>query len=70
MFMAGEHVWLFDLSKDLGERKNLAKERPQIVEQLKKEFAKWEAGLKQPLWPCREAPGNWEVDGVKLRTCI
>jgi arylsulfatase A-like enzyme len=70
MFMAGDQVWLFDLSKDLGERKNLAKERPEIVEQLKKEFAKWEAGLKQPMWPCREAQGNWEVDGVKLKICI
>ena len=70
MFMAGEHVWLFDLSKDVGEQKNLAKDRPQIVEQLKKLFATWEEGLKQPLWPCREAPGNWEVDGVKLRVCI
>jgi arylsulfatase A-like enzyme len=70
MFMAGDQVWLFDLSKDLGEQKNLAKERPEIVEQLKKEFAKWEAGLKQPMWPCREAQGNWEVDGVKLKICI
>ena len=25
MFMAGDQVWLFDLSKDLGEQKNLAK---------------------------------------------
>ena len=70
MFMAGEQVWLFDLSKDIGELKNLAKERPDIVEQLKKEFARWESGLKPPMWPCREAPGVWEVDGVKLRICI
>jgi arylsulfatase A-like enzyme len=70
MFMGGEQVWLFDLSKDLGEQKNLAQERPEIVEQLKKDFAKWEAGLKQPLWPCREAQGAWEVDGVRLKICI
>jgi hypothetical protein len=70
MFMAGDQVWLFDLSKDLGEQKNLAKERPEVVEQLKKEFAKWEGGLKQPMWPCREAQGNGEVDGVKLKICI
>ncbi|MEK7832257.1 MAG: sulfatase-like hydrolase/transferase, partial [Acidobacteriota bacterium] len=70
MFMAGEHVWLFDLSKDLGEQKNLASARPEIVRQLKTEFARWEAQLKQPIWPCREAQGNWEVDGVKLKICI
>ncbi len=70
MFMAGDQVWLFDLSKDLGEQKNLAKERPEIVEQLKKEFAKWEAGLKQPMWPCREAQGAWEFEGVRLKICI
>jgi arylsulfatase A-like enzyme len=70
LFKGGDHYWLFDLSKDIGELKNLAAARPEIVEQLKKEFARWEAQMKQPLWPCREAPGDWEVDGVKLRICI
>ena len=70
MFVGGDQVWLFDLSKDIGEQKNLAKERPDIVTQLKKDFAQWEAQLKQPLWPCREAQGNWELDGVKLKICI
>ncbi len=70
MFFNSDNVWLFDLSKDLGEQKNVAKEQPGVIEQLKKEFAKWEAQLKQPLWPCREAGGNWELDGVKLKICI
>lgn len=70
LFMGGEQVWLFDLSKDVGEQKNLAPERPDIVSQLKKDFATWEAQLKPPLWPCREAQGNWAVDGVKLKICI
>ena len=70
MFVGGDQVWLFDLSKDIGEQKNLAKERPDMVAQLKKDFAQWEAQLKQPLWPCREAQGNWELDGVKLKICI
>jgi hypothetical protein len=70
MFMAGDQVWLFDLSKDIGEQKNLARQRPEIVEQLKKEFARWEAQLKQPMWPCREAQGAWEFEGVRLKICI
>jgi arylsulfatase A-like enzyme len=70
LYKAGERYWLFDLSKDLGEKQNLADRHPEIVEQLKKEFRNWEAQLKQPMWPCREAPGDWVVDGVRLRTCI
>lgn len=70
LFKGGDHYWLFDLSKDIGEKKNLADQYPQVVAELKQELAKWEAQLKAPLWPCREAQGNWEVDGVKLKTCI
>lgn len=70
LFKGGYHYWLFDLSKDIGEQNDLAKDRPEIVDRLKKEFAMWEAQLKQPLWPCREATGNWEFDGVKLKICI
>lgn len=70
LFKGGDHYWLFDLSKDIAEQRNLADKYPGLVEQLKKELAKWEAQMKQPLWPCREAGGNWEVDGVKLKICI
>ena len=71
LFKGGDHYWLFDLSKDIGEQKNLAAARPEIVEQLKNELAKWEAQMKEPLWPCRKpAGGNWEIDGIKLDPCI
>lgn len=71
LFKGGDHYWLFDMSKDIGEQKNLAAQHPEIVEQLKKELAKWEAQMKDPLWPCRKAPGSiWEVDGIKLDICI
>ena len=66
----GDHYWLFDLSKDLSERQNLASKYPKVLEQLKSELVKWEAQMKQPLWPCREAAGDWAVDGVKLKICI
>ncbi len=70
MFMASDHVWLFDLSKDIGEQRNLAEQHPDIVEQLKKEFAEWESQLKQPMWSAREALGDWELDGVKIKIGI
>ena len=49
-----------DLSKDIGEQKDLAAARPEIAEQLKTEFSRWEAKMKEPLWPCRKPGGNWE----------
>ena len=70
LFKGGDQYWLFDLSKDVSEQRNVASQYRAVVEQLKSVLAKWEAQMKQPLWPCREAPGNWEVDGVKLKICI
>lgn len=70
LFKGGDSYWLFDLSKDVGEQKNLAEKHPQVVAELKKELEKWEARIKQPMWPCREANGEWVVDGVKLKICI
>ena len=43
---------------------------PEIVEQLKKEFDKWEAQMKEPLWPCRKPGGDWEFEGVNLDPCV
>ena len=70
LFKGGDHYWLFDLSKDLSEQKNVAAQFPGIVEELKKELAKWEAQMREPMWPCRKPGGNWEVDGIKLDTCV
>ena len=70
LFKGGDHYWLYDLSKDVGERKDLATTRPEIVEQLKRQLIKWEAQMKAPLWPCRMAGDNWEFEGVKLNICI
>jgi arylsulfatase A-like enzyme len=70
LFKAGDNYWLFDLSKDVGEQKNLAAQLPKFVEELKKELVKWEAQMKEPLWPCRKPGGNWEVDGIKLDPCV
>ncbi|HLG17478.1 MAG TPA: sulfatase-like hydrolase/transferase [Blastocatellia bacterium] len=72
LFRGGDHFWLFDLSKDTGEQTNVAEKHPDVVEQLKKELLNWEAGMKQPQWPCRKTGDAFPVvvDRVKLNLCI
>lgn len=72
LFKGGDHYWLFDLSKDIGEQQNVADKYPAIVAQLKKELADWEARMKPPMWPCRKVGDAFPVviDGVKLNLCI
>ena len=70
LFKTGDNYFLFDLSKDIGELKDMAKQYPQIVEDLQKELKKWEVQTAQPLWPCRKAEGDWKFEGIKLDICI
>jgi arylsulfatase A-like enzyme len=72
LFKGGDRYWLYDLSKDLGEQRNVADQNPAIVARLKKDLADWEARMKQPMWPCRKAGDAFPavVDGVKLNICI
>jgi arylsulfatase A-like enzyme len=46
----GADAELYDLEDDLGETKDLASEKPEIVKRLKAKLAKWEKGLMPPLW--------------------
>lgn len=70
LFKAGENYFLYDLSKDIGELKDLSKQNPRIVEDLKGELKKWEQSASQPLWPCRKAEGDWKFEGISLNICI
>jgi hypothetical protein len=72
LFKGSDHYWLFDLSKDIGEQRNVADKYPAIVTQLKKEFADWEARMKPPMWPCRKLGDMFPVvvNGIKLNICI
>jgi hypothetical protein len=73
LFKGGERYWLYDLSKDIGEQRNVADQYPAIVTQLKQELAAWESRMKQPMWPCRrlgEQQFPVVIDGVKLNLCI
>jgi arylsulfatase A-like enzyme len=41
---------LFDLAGDVGEQKDLAAEKPDVVAELKKDYAAWNAELDEPKW--------------------
>lgn len=43
--------WLYDLSNDPTERRNLAVERPDKVAELKRDLARHDAEQAKPLWP-------------------
>ena len=61
---AGEHSWLFDLEKDPGEKTNLAKEKPGILEKLEKALLQWQKEMKPPAWPSKPNRRKVEIDGV------
>jgi arylsulfatase A-like enzyme len=45
-----KRVELFDLAADPGEKRNLARARPETVQRLKKLFAEWEKGTVPAAW--------------------
>ncbi|MBM4032318.1 MAG: sulfatase [Planctomycetes bacterium] len=45
---------LYDLAADVGESKNLAAEKPDVLKDLSDAWAKWHAELKDPLWGGRQ----------------
>jgi arylsulfatase A-like enzyme len=49
-----EPLALYNLAEDVGEQKNLAAEQPKRVRAMEAAWNKWNAELKEPLWP--EAP--------------
>lgn len=52
-------VWhLFDLSTDLGERKDLATNQSRRLEQMKTSWTTWSGQMKDPLWVRNELAGG------------
>lgn len=45
-----DNVLLFDLTKDLSEKNNLAQQHPAVVKEMLAKLARWEKGLDQPHW--------------------
>lgn len=44
---------LYDLSTDLSEKNDVAKENPEVVQGMLKALSEWEKQLKPPMWPAR-----------------
>ncbi|MGE3316548.1 MAG: sulfatase [Planctomycetaceae bacterium] len=49
---------LYDLNSDIGETTNLASSKPEILDELKKTYASWNAELVAPLWRRAGQPRN------------
>jgi arylsulfatase A-like enzyme len=59
-----DNTWLFDLAGDIGETKNLADSRPEIVEQLEQAYQEWRSGMSKPAWPSKSNRRKVKVDGL------
>ena len=59
-----DNVWLFDLSRDLGEKNNLAETRPEIVKQLEADLQQWKSQMAKPAWPSKPQRRNVPIDGM------
>jgi arylsulfatase A-like enzyme len=62
MVKAGDYVWLFDLSNDLGEKNNLAKLKPDMVRKLEKSLQGWLKEMASPAWPSKPRRRQYKVD--------
>ncbi len=51
---------LFDLSKDIGEKKDLFPKKPETADQLIEECDRWNAGLKPTAFPTLMGDKWWE----------
>ena len=59
-----DNVWLFDLSKDLGETNNLAESKPEVVTKLEKMLQQWKSRMRKPAWPSKPNRRKVPIDGM------
>ena len=59
--MPDRPVELYDLTKDIGEQKNLAAQHPDKVKDLMKKIFKWELGQQRPLWTLKQDFEDYDV---------
>lgn len=62
----GRKILLFDLSRDLGERVNVAQNYPDVVKMLLSALDEWESGLVEPAWPSHGST-IFERNGTPLK---
>ena len=59
-----DNTWLFNLASDIGESNNLAKTKPEIVEQLETLYRDWRSQMSEPAWPSKPNRRKIEIDGM------
>ena len=64
LIIAGEHKFLFNLDRDIGETKNLAEQKPDVVRRLEQSLHKWQSQIKPPAWPSKPNRRKVDIDGV------
>ena len=65
-----DNTWLFNLASDIGESSNLAKSKPEIVEQLETLYHEWRSHMNEPAWPSKPNRRKVEVDGLSYEMNI
>ncbi len=58
-----ESVWLYDLSVDIGEKKNLAESHPDQLRKLETLLKNWQKEMSPPAWPSKPRRRKVTVDG-------
>ncbi len=69
LIFAADRYWLYDLSKDIGEKNNLAAAQPDTVARLKATYDGWDKQMMQPAWSpmAAKTSSQFAVDGVDIR---
>ena len=65
-----DNTWLFNLASDIGESNNIAKSKPEIVEQLETLYREWRSQMSEPAWPSKPNRRKVEVDGLSYEMNI
>ena len=65
---AADRYWLYDLSKDIGEKNNLARSHSEKIRELTEQYEKWNSQNTDPAWPALSSKTMSElsVDDVPI----
>jgi arylsulfatase A-like enzyme len=65
-------TFLFDLANDIGEKNDLAEQRPETVRDLEEVFQTWQSDMIDPAWEPRGTVeiklSDWHVEGLGEET--
>ena len=65
MIQIGGKSKLYDLAADIGEKKDLAAEKPDVVREMVEAFTEWNSKMVAPRWQPRCTP-EVPINGEKI----